>query len=329
MEAVSVTLQELSAGLDASTLTEAFGPESLGILIVKDLPPKFHELRERVLRGISVLAHLPEEELAKLEKPESTWLTGWSRGKEILASSGLPDFNKGSFYVNCAFHKLSHLEGPEPEMAAAFEDFASYTSPNVWPSKLEGLSTFKEDTKELCNLIIDVAEKVAENCDRMLYTIDPAHQENKIASLVKKSTCSKARLLHYYPTETESDEWCGEHLDHSCITGLTSALYIDERLGKTLNVCPDPSAGLYIRDRKNKATKIEIPVDCLAFQTGSALEEISRGKFKAVPHYVRGAKSESVSRETLAVFCQPNLHEMVNGKENFAQFAQRIVASHH
>lgn len=328
---VSVTLQQLTEGLSPSTLQDAFGPESLGIIIVTDIDPRFHALREKVLRGIFTLAHLPSAQLAPLELPESMWLTGWSRGKEILSSNGLPDFNKGSFYVNCAFHQDSTLEGPEQEMVESFADYKGYTTANVWPENLVlGLETFKRDTKELCSLIIEVAEMVARNCDKMLSTIDP-DRTYAMEKMIRTSTCSKARLLHYYSTDGTKavDDWCGEHVDHSCITGLVSALYRDEQTETTLDRCPDENAGLFIRDRNDTITKVDIPAECLAFQTGSALEEMSRGKFKSVPHLVRGTTTAGVARNTLAVFCQPNLQEMVNDTENFAEFAKRIVASHH
>lgn len=46
-----------------STLQEAFGPESLGILVVKDVPPEFADLRRRALSYSSYLGNLPKEEL--------------------------------------------------------------------------------------------------------------------------------------------------------------------------------------------------------------------------------------------------------------------------
>lgn len=49
------------------TLSEAFGPSSLGIIVVKDLPPKFKDLRAQVLSNASYLAALPEEELGKIK----------------------------------------------------------------------------------------------------------------------------------------------------------------------------------------------------------------------------------------------------------------------
>lgn len=45
------------------TLTEAFGPSSLGIIIVKDLDTRFQQLRAQVLSNASYLAALPADEL--------------------------------------------------------------------------------------------------------------------------------------------------------------------------------------------------------------------------------------------------------------------------
>lgn len=140
--------------------------------------------------------------------------------------------------------------------------------------------------------------------------------------------------MHYYPTNATSasdDDWCGEHLDHSCLTGLTSALFLDESKGLThaLDRSPDPEAGLYMRNRHNEIVNVTIPADNLAFQSGSALQEVSKGSFKAVPHYVKGTQQDYIARNTLAVFCQPDLNEEINDKENFAQYAERIVFSNH
>lgn len=331
-DAVTISLEALESGLDFETLERAFGPDSLGIIIVKGLPENFLELRMKVLKSISTLSSLPEAELEKLESEESMWLTGWSCGKEILSSTGKPDYNKGSYYVNCAFHKDPALEGPEAELIENFGDFKMYTTANIWPAPLTGLETFEADTKHLCNLIIDVAEKVAANCDKYISKGDPKYEANFLERAVKSSTCSKARLLHYYPSKGgDNDDWCGEHLDHSCITGLTSALFLDESKGSecALDQSPDPSAGLYIRNRHNEIHKVNIPADCLAFQTGSALQEVSKNGFKAVSHYVQGTSMPNIARNTLAVFCQPDLDEPVNDTENFAQFSERIVRGNH
>jgi hypothetical protein len=52
-----------SGTVSFETLKEAFGPESLGILVVKDLPTEFPELRRSVLSYSSYLGNLPKSDL--------------------------------------------------------------------------------------------------------------------------------------------------------------------------------------------------------------------------------------------------------------------------
>jgi len=47
------------------TLCEAFGPESLGILLVKDVPPDFGRLRHHLLSYASYLGNLPKSQLGE------------------------------------------------------------------------------------------------------------------------------------------------------------------------------------------------------------------------------------------------------------------------
>ena len=64
--AVSVSLEELRAGsVSLEILEQAFGPESLGIILVRDLPAAFAEMRVRLLSLSSSLANLPATELGK------------------------------------------------------------------------------------------------------------------------------------------------------------------------------------------------------------------------------------------------------------------------
>lgn len=178
--------------------------------------------------------------------------------------------------------------------------------------------------------------------------------------VVKTSSTTKARLLHYYPqgveekkdgVDEDEDDWCATHLDHGCLTGLTSAMFIDESATSTtvppqasstsgaslpplteLPASPDPDAGLYIKSRTGETFQVKIPRDCIAFQTGEALERITAGRFKAVPHFVRGVRASvsdgRVARNTLAVFTQPNLGEEVDIKQHllFGEFARGVVA---
>ncbi|GJC85025.1 hypothetical protein ColTof4_06929 [Colletotrichum tofieldiae] len=99
-----------------------------------------------------------------------------------------------------------------------------------------------------------------------------------------------------------------------------------------LATSPDPAAGLYIHSRTGETVQVKIPRDCIAFQTGEALERITGGRFKAVPHFVRGVRASvsdgRVARNTLAVFTQPNLGEEVDIQQHitFGEFARGIVA---
>lgn len=328
-------------------MTEAFGPSSLGILIVKDLDTRFHTLRKEVLSSASHLAALPDTELEALSVPESKYLVGWSCGKETL-QSGRYDTLKGSFYVNCSFYRDPTLQSaPRPEPAPGSilqgEDFAEYTTDNVWPGP--ELPGFRDRVEDLCRVIIDTAALVARACDRFGGENIHGYEEGYLERVVRSSLTTKARLLHYFPagqaqadqqnTEdatNEDDDWCATHVDHGCLTGLTSAMFMNEDgAGTGTEIAnPDPQAGLYIRSRTGQVVKVNIPHDCLAFQTGQALQLITKGQFRAVPHFVKGVRAsrgQSIARNTLAVFTQPNLHEIVDvdARQTFGQFAKGVV----
>ncbi|KAG7894944.1 hypothetical protein KL905_000181 [Ogataea polymorpha] len=321
---VTVSLKDIPT----EKLIDAFGKDSLGILLVKDLPKEYHDLRKKVLTQVSYLTRLDKQSLQDLECPEGYYLTGWSLGKEKLAN-GVADELKGSFYINCSFFKNPALEGPPPEESRGYENYKAYTTWNRWPKEtLDELKGFQHNCKALISLMIEISlqicEKIDSYCESHLQNYHPGYLE----SIIRESTTSKARLLHYLPnTSSSQSDWCGEHCDHSCITALTSALFFDG--DSELTTSPDPSAGLYIKDRRGKVVKVNIPPDCLAFQSGSALEEVSGHQFKAVPHYVKGTAMPGISRNTLAVFLQPSLHAMVNENETFAQFADRILRRNH
>ncbi|KAH9863639.1 hypothetical protein J1614_009571 [Plenodomus biglobosus] len=343
--AVAIGLGDLqNNNVDFSLLEEAFGSSSLGIIVVKDLPPRFHELRHKLLSYASALGNLPKDQLEKLESPASKWLVGWSCGKETL-KDGRYDTLKGSYYVNCA----RAFEDQQKVIAEKYPSFPEYTAPNVWPSE-ELLPGFEETFRELCGLIIDIAVLVARACDKYAEANIEGYQKGYLEHVVKTSVSTKARLLHYFPspeTSSESggdeDDWCATHVDHGCLTGLTSAMFVDEAAHipqtgsafsplKELERSPDPKAGLYIHSRTGQVVKVSIPRNCLAFQTGEALEIITQGKFKAVPHFVRGAGpgvGGKVARNTLAVFTQPNLWDKVDEHRDFAAFARQIVEKNH
>lgn len=208
----------------------------------------------------------------------------------------------------------------------------------------------------LCALITSVAVLVARACDRYGDAkVSGYPPGGYLERVVTTTRTTKARLLHYFApspqnsqsngSPTQDDDLCGTHLDHGYLTGLTSAFYVDEAahapLLKSTEVSapvllelrssPDPEAGLYVRARDGSTVHVAIPRDCLAFQTGEALERMTDGMLRAVLHFVRGARvgagAASVARNTLAVFLQPNLDEVVDRKRgtSFGTFAREIV----
>ncbi|KAK1085470.1 hypothetical protein LTR33_002080 [Friedmanniomyces endolithicus] len=348
--AISVSLSELNNDtVSLETLERAFGPASLGIIIVRDLPPEYPDLRHMLLSYSSYLANLSEKTLASVEKPETSYSVGWSCGKETLAN-GRYDTLKGSYYAQPV-----HDVELERKAREVYPKCIEMTSPNVWPSE-ETLPGFEQLFEQLCHIIVDTAALVARSCDRYGVAKLEDYQPETLENIVRTSVSTKARLLHYFPPpplrpEDErpdsamatDDDWCATHTDLGALTGLTSQMFVDEEahppftkadksgrlpLLPELESHPDPNTGLWIKDRSGRTTQVHIPRDCLAFQTGQALELITRGKFKAVPHFVRGTTADKggrIARNTLAVFTQPNLWEVVDDQRDFASLAQAIL----
>jgi len=270
------------------------------------------------------------------------------------------DTLKGSYYANCAFYVDPTLSCAIPTAELSLETFPEYLSPNIWPPS-DVLPGFRETFEELCRLIIDTAVLVARACDSYAEKEIADYTPGYLQHVVESSTTTKARLLHYFPSQPPTsdqsngtngdvadDDWCATHLDHGCLTGLTSAMFVDEATSppslpsisdhmkylpalSELPSSPDPAAGLYIQSRTGKTVQVKIPSDCIAFQTGEALERITKGRFKAVPHFVKGVRpgfgGGKVARNTLAVFTQPSLEELVDAEQGiaFAEFARGVV----
>jgi isopenicillin N synthase-like dioxygenase len=245
-------------------IAEAFGnnPNCLGLCFVKGVPGLL-EKREKLLRLASSLAALPKEELDGLEHPESTYSFGWSHGKEIM--NGKPDFAKGSFYNN-PIYNIPPSNNPEYA-----KEFPAYGCPNVWPKSLPELEVAFMD---LGKLIVQVGQLVAIHCDKYLKTAFQDLPPEFLQSMIRDSITHKARLLHYFPISQKDaeptpdggnmDSWCGLHLDHSVLTGLTSAMYFDESdssfpeidksNSKVAQVLQD--AGLYIKNKRDEFTQV-------------------------------------------------------------------------
>lgn len=300
---------------------------------------------------------------------------------------------KGSYYVNCDFYQNAKHEAC---FKNARKEYSAETISNIWPPE-NTLPGFRGIFEELCWIIIDTAALVARACDRYALANIEGYEEGYLERVVRTSRTTKARLLHYFPSSEdavssdeerrlldenpiEEDNWCATHIDHGCLTGLTSALYIDESahppvvptdlklpslpILPALPSAPSPTTGLYIKSRTSKITRVDIPPLCLAFVGLSEHEipnsvrltpiptiangggiaadcrffrssipnlEVSEcvqtgGKFRAVPHFVRAGNNSNIARNTLAVFTQPNLEEIVDNKRGltFADFSKEV-----
>ncbi|KAG6814046.1 hypothetical protein H0H92_003896 [Tricholoma furcatifolium] len=204
----------------------------------------------------------------------------------------------------------------------------------------KGVEGFEDAFKDLGRFIFKVGCELAAACQPFAL----AHLSDtsmSLPKLISTSQTTKARLLHYFPAapgatpadDEPVDSWCGFHLDHSLLTGLCSAMYLHEGNGLDPVVVPPPSAsGLYIRTRGGDLTKVSIPPDSLAFQTGEALEIATGGKLRATPHCVRvGASPDAgkISRETFALFMQPNTDQHLSDSQTFGQFSKKVFQEHY
>ena len=104
---------------------------------------------------------------------------------------------------------------------------------------------------------------------------------SSIESAIEDSFATKARLLHYFPpsdvkeakeeeegtAESKMGDWCGWHLDHGSLTGLTGAMFTDSNGGQVGN--PDPKrCGLYVKTRLGEIVRVTYQKDCVAYQVG-------------------------------------------------------------
>ena len=130
----------------------------------------------------------------------------------------------------------------------------------------------------------------------------------------------------------------------------------DAHLEPLVIPAPSADAGLYIKTRSGRIVKADIPSDCIAIQTGETLELLSSSQLAATPHFVYGGSgtldeatrqyilehkaatptwrdvtSGKVTRETLAVFFQPDVHDVVGAEtgETFGEWTERVLKMHY
>jgi len=310
-------------------IQEAYGPDGLGIIGVRDIP-EYVERFDRLMPLISSLAALPEEELLKLEDAESSYSFGWSHGKESV-EGGLLDTKKGSYY----FNPTTNVPTEDPDL---IKRFPSYCRPNIWPDA--ALPELEPASKSFGELVTRTGSLIAAECDTLvrqeLGGTPAGAAPASLERIVNDGRGVKSRLLHFFPP-TEEDiatatraaaaggqgedysSWCGWHLDHGSLTGITAPYFVDEASGKGVE-CPDRSAGLYIRTRNGRITHVDIDQYTLAFQVGETTHLRSGARLQATPHSVRAACTEAsrgVAGNYYVQFMQPFWGEPMEVPEDY------------
>lgn len=257
---VELDYNDLINNVDLTLLIEqAFGIHGTGLLTVKNVP-LYIDARSKLLPLSNKFANLSDDVKSKYVHPNSYYSFGWSHGKEKL--QGKPDLSKGSYYANPQYDKPIEDE-------SIISKYPSFVHPNIWPS--DDLPEFEIAFKELGQIIVDTGKLIARQCDNYIKSQSPHYRDNFLESIIDTSLCCKARLLHYFPInesinnttsstntlmddniksstmssneikDTEFSSWCGWHNDHGSLTGLTSAMYIDQHGNQIQN--KDKTAG--------------------------------------------------------------------------------------
>jgi len=116
------------------------------------------------------------------------------------------------------------------------------------------------------------------------------------------------------------------------LTGLCPAMFLRHVENGEPEIISAPStAGLYIRTRGGDVVKVSIPKDCVAFQTGEALEIATNGHLLATPHCVAAGSlgPDTISRESFALFMQPNTDQHLSSSVTFGAFSKRVFDEHY
>jgi isopenicillin N synthase-like dioxygenase len=69
--------------------------------------------------------------------------------------------------------------------------------------------------------------------------------------------------------------------------------------------CPDDETGLYIQSRDGLIHHVSLPESSIGFQIGETSQIHTGGILQATPHAVRGTQSQGVTRESFALFMEP------------------------
>ena len=315
-ELVTIPYVDLVSGRNDAKIGQlvahAFGKDGLGVLAVTDVPEAVVDERLRLLGLARRLGTLPSEVLAKYERGDLHYCAGWSRGREKF--KGKVDTAKGSWYANGLWEDAAN--GDEALKARYPE---STTEPE-WPNEEVG-DDLRDAFRALSRSFYEMSRHVLRHCDAAVSKSLEAKGYAATSSsgtltavTHERSRLHVGRLLHYYPKDDgpkASDDdaaWCGWHNDNSVITALAPAIYFDDATGARV---PAPAgAGLLAFSRHGDKVRVgSPPANSVLFQIGEAAQILSGGTLIATPHAVAAGEMQGISRESFALFIEPDWEE--------------------
>lgn len=143
--------------------------DSLGIIVLTEMPMEYTTLRMKVLPLAQKLATLSPVELEAMTIPSADFQVGWSYGKEKLDKDRV-DTAKGSFYFNpLTDNILNDIASRDncPLEDIVGRDNEAYRTPNVWPS-CSTLKEFESSLKEMGKMVHQIGLAIAQLCDEYL-----------------------------------------------------------------------------------------------------------------------------------------------------------------
>ena len=286
----------------------AFGKDGLGVLAVTNVPQELRDQRLRLLGIARRLGTLPEETLAKYENPDLHYCAGWSRGRERF--KGKVDTAKGSWYANGLHEDAANGDA---DLKARYPE--STTEP-AWPDAEVG-DDMRGAFRSFSRSLYDLSRHVLRHCDAAVASAVAAEgfasdAKRLTAVTHERSRLHVGRLLHYYPRDDapsgDDAAWCGWHNDNSVITALAPAIYFDDATGERVGA--PAGAGLLAFSRSGAKVRVGAPPEgSILFQIGEAAQILSGGTLVATPHAVAAGDMARVSRESFALFVEPDWDE--------------------
>jgi hypothetical protein len=203
---------------------KAFGRHGLGIVIVSNVP-NFSDYRNALLPLAAQIPDLIDATTTTATTTTTTTTTpsnslidarsyysvGWSHGKEVLSTTGQPDWNKGSYYANPLtddlLRTLQGHHGPSPTRTQTALEHPEFFANNLWPPA-PYLPTLRPAFCTIGQLLHRIGCIIAKVCD--LHCANHGITTN-IARMIGTSFNATGRLLHYFPTCTPTTAQVASH----------------------------------------------------------------------------------------------------------------------